>query len=166
MQTPSALGTCGGGHFGGGGTFTHLPSTIVVPSGQTHSPAAFMTSGGTQVSGFTGLQSRTFSTLTVVVGELIVTGFGETFVVHTGVVLGGHTFGNGKVPSATVQVLVYGILFSVCEPLSGRLKESLRLDGAVQLTDIGYVVEPGIGFGAWFSTVFFTMSAPVLSLHR
>jgi hypothetical protein len=38
----------------------------------------------------------------------------------------------------------------------------LRPDGAVQPTDIGYVVELGIGFGALFSTILFTISEPSL----
>jgi hypothetical protein len=164
MQMPSAFATCGGGQTGGGGeTGTHAPPKGSVPVGQAQMPSTLRTIGGWHAG--TGLQSSMFSTLTVVVGELIGTGFGEMFVVHTGVVLGGHTFGNGNVASATVQMLVYGMLLSVREPLSGRLKETLRLDGAVQVTDIGYVVEPGIGFGAWFSTFFSTISAPIFSLH-
>lgn len=102
MQMPSAFATCGGGQTGGGGggeTGTHAPPTGSVPVGQPQMPSTLSTNGGWHIGA--GLQSRMFSTLTVVVGELIGTGLGEIFVVHTGVVLGGHTFGNGNVPSVT-----------------------------------------------------------------
>jgi hypothetical protein len=48
---------------------TQAPSTNCCPCGQTHSPAAFMTSGFTQT--FDGSQVRTFNTTIVAEGGTV-----------------------------------------------------------------------------------------------
>jgi hypothetical protein len=107
VQAPSTDGCpCGQTHW-------LRPAPEIVGGGQTHSPAAFMTSGFTQT--FDGSQVKTFNTTTVAEGGTVSVLTGEYVVVQWGIRRGGQTFSVGGV-SETVQLVPEGILFTVCDP--------------------------------------------------